>query len=752
ATLRGKTFHMLHLLADLKKGLTRTYTVERELGRGGMASVFLATDLRHSRQVAIKVIRPEIALSVGVGRFLREIGIAARLNHPHIIPVYDSGEAAGLMYYVMPYVPGESLHTRLVRAGRLEIDEAVQIAHEVAGALAHAHSQHVVHRDIKPPNILLADGHAIVVDFGIARAIGEVSRESITAPGIAVGTPTYMSPEQASGERHLDGRSDIYSLGCVLYEMLVGEPPYNGATPHAIITQCFSKPIPSARQARSEIADYLDRALTRALGRLPEDRFQTAVEFAEALVTPQPIHVVTPQLKSIAVLPFLNIGSDVEDAFFSDGITEEIITALSRLRGIRVAARTSSFGYRGTELPITQVGRELDVATVLEGSVLRIGDRLRVTAQLTGVEHGRLLWSEQFDREMRDVFAIQDEIAEAIVTTLRGRFATPHEQFVRRYTENVEAYELYLKGRYAGKTRRRSGLLKGIRYFERAIAADPDYAIAHAGVADSYSLLAWYRYVAPREAFPKATVAAMRALELDDLLPEAHTSRGTVRFYYDRDWNAADRSLHRALELDPSHAPALHTSGELLASRGRLDAALVQANRAQKAEPLALNVNAGVGWIHYFAREWDAAIDQFQRTIELDPDYVFVHWFLGQAYLASGDVEAAIATLRRGVASSDGHPAMKAYLGHAYARAGAEDEARALLQDLTRRAADVYVAADYFAVIHLGLRQHQAALMWLEHACRERSLHLVFLGVDPLFDPIRAEPRFRGILQSVGLQ
>ncbi len=743
---------MVDLLADIKKALTRTYTLERELGRGGMANVFLATDLRHGRQVAIKVIRPEIALSVGAGRFLREIGIAARLSHPHIIPVYDSGEAAGLMYYVMPYIAGDSVQTRLVRAGRLDIAEAVRITHEVAGALAHAHSQHVVHRDIKPPNILLADGHAMVVDFGIARAIGEVSRESITAPGIAVGTPTYMSPEQASGERHLDGRSDIYSLGCVLYEMLVGEPPYNGATPHAIITQCFSKPIPSVRQARGEVPDYLDRALARALGRLPEDRFQTAAEFAEALVTPTPLQIVTPQLTSIAVLPFQNLGSGVEDAFFSDGITEEIINALARLRGIHVAARTSSFGYRGSQLPITQIGRELDVATVLEGSVLRIGDRLRVTAQLTGVEDGRLLWSEKFDREMQDVFAIQDEIAEAIVTTLRGRFATPYEHFVRRYTENVDAYELYLKGRYAGRTRRQTGLLNGIRHFERAIAADPDYAIAHAGVADSYALLAWYRYVAPREAFPKATVAAMRALELDELLPEAHTSRGAVRFYYDWDWNGADRSLHRALELDPRHAAALHMSGELLASRGRLDAALVQAKRAHKAEPLAPNVNAGVGWIHYFAREWDAAIDQFQRTLELDPDYVFVHWFLGQAYLAAGDVEAAIATLSRGVESSEGHPAMAAYLGHAYARAGAVDRARDVLRDLTRRAADTYVAADSFAVIHLGLRHHDAALMWLEHARRERSILLVFLGVDPLFDPIRAEPGFRGILQSIGLQ
>ncbi len=743
---------MVDLFSAVKKALKHTYTLEHELGRGGMASVFLATDLRHGRQVAIKVIRPEIALSVGAGRFLREIGIAARLSHPHIVPVYDSGEAAGLMYYVMPYIAGDSVQTRLVRAGRLDVPEAVQIAHEVAGALVHAHSQHVVHRDIKPPNILLADGHAIVVDFGIARAIGEVSRESITAPGIAIGTPTYMSPEQASGERHLDGRSDIYSLGCVLYEMLVGEPPYNGATPHAIITQCFSKPIPSARHVRPDVPEYLDRALSQALGRLPEDRFQTAAEFAEALVTPKPVQVVTPQLTSIAVLPFRNLGDDVDDVFFSDGITEEIINALSRLRGIHVAARTSSFGYRDKNVPVTQIGRELDVATVLEGSVLRIGERLRVTAQLTGVEDGRLLWSEKFDREMRDVFAIQDEIAEAIVTTLRGRFATPYEHFARRYTENVDAYELYLKGRYAEKTRRKAGLLKGIRYFERAIAADPDFAIAHAGVADSYSLLAWYRYLAPRDAFPRATVAAMRALELDELLPEAHTSRGAVRFYYDWDWNGADRSLHRALELDPTHAAALHTSGELLASRGRLDAALVQAKRAQKAEPLALNVNAGVGWIYYFAREWDAAIDQFQRTLELDPDYVFVHWFLGQAYLAAGDVEAAIATLSRGVESSGGHPAMVAYLGHAHARAGAADQAREMLRELTRQAAEFYVAADCFAVIHIGLRQHDAALMWLEHACRERSIHLAFLGVDPLFDPIRAEPGFRGILQRVGLQ
>jgi len=743
---------MVDFLDRVRSTLSDRYTVERELGRGGMATVFLAEDTKHGRQVAIKVIRPEIAISIGVDRFLREIGIAARLSHPHIVPVYDSGDVDDVMYYVMPYVEGESLREKLEREKQIAVSEALGIAGEVASALAYAHAHHVIHRDIKPGNILLSNGHAVVMDFGVARAIGDVGRESITAPGIAVGTPTYMSPEQASGEGQLDGRSDIYSLGCVLYEMLVGEPPYPGATTHAVIAKCFSEPIPSVRRTRHQVPSHVDHAITKALAKIAGERFDTALQFSEALSTPG-VAPPRPQPKSIAVLPFVNMSPDPENAYFSDGITEEITNALAKLPGLRVAARTSAFAYKGKALATTDIGHELNVDTVLEGSVRKIGNRLRVTAQLTDVIEGYQLWSERYDREMEDVFAIQDEIASAIVGTLKGRWAAEqHEQIVKRYTENVEAFELYLKGRYVEKTRRSEGFDKGIDYFQQAIEKDPNYALAHAGLADSYTFLAFYRFLPPHEAFPRANVAAMRALEADELLPEAHTSQAEVRFLYDWDWNGAERAFVRALELNPNDPTALHLYSEYLVSQLHLTEAIKNVSQAQQLEPLSPTINTGVGWTLYFGRDFESAIEQLLKTRELDPEYVFVHWFLGLAYLGAEMIEDAIETYRRGLELTGEHSAMAAYLAYASARAGKKKDARRLLRVLKKRSSEMYVPSDYFAVVHMGLEEFDETFAWLGRACRERALHLAFLNADPLFDDIRTDARFTEILQSVGFK
>jgi len=743
---------VIHFLDRVRTVLSDRYAVERELGSGGMASVFLAEDVKHARQVAIKVIRPDIAYSVGVDRFLREIGIASRLSHPHIIPVYDSGDADGLLHYVMPFVPGESLSQLLDREHRLPIAEAVTIASEVASALAYAHTHHVVHRDIKPANILLSEGHAVVMDFGVARAFGDVGRESITAPGVAVGTPTYMSPEQAAGEGHLDGRSDVYSLGCVLYEMLTGEPPYDGPTTHAIVAKCFSQPVPSARRLRPDTPVHIDRAVSKALAKFPHERFDTATSFAEALVIPG-VAAPPPPPKSIAVLPFMNLSPDPENAFFSDGISEEIVNALTKVPGLRVAARTSSFAFKGRSLSATEIGEALGVDTVMEGSVRRAGDRLRVTAQLTDVAEGYQLWSERYDRQMADVFAIQDEIASAIVGALRGHWAAErHDQTVKRYTEDVEAFELYLKGRYMEKTRQHAGFERGIEYFERAIDRDPNYALAYAGLADSYTLLAFYRFLPPHDAFPKANVAAMRALDADEMLPEAHTSLAEVKFYYDWDWSAAERQFIRALELNPDDPTALHLYSELLVSQKRLAEAQVNVGRARQLEPLSPTINAGVGWTHYFGHDFPGAIAQLEKTLTIDPEYLFIHWFLGLAHLGAGSFDEAIAAFRCGREASNQHSGMVAYLGHALGKAGQEQGARELLAELVERAATSYVPSDYFAVLHLGLGEIDEALAWLERACRERAAHLVFLGVDPIYDELRRDERFTGILRSVGLK
>ncbi|UCF40707.1 MAG: protein kinase [Gemmatimonadota bacterium] len=727
----------------------------REIGRGGMATVCLAEDRKHRRKVAVKVLRPELGVTVGPDRFLREIGIAARLAHPHILPVYDSGEADGLLYYVMPFVEGESLQGRLDRDGRLEVAEALHVAREVASALGYAHSHHVIHRDIKPANILLSGGHAVVTDFGVARAIGlgrEPASVFITEPGIAVGTPTYMSPEQASGEQALDGRSDLYSLGCVLYETLVGEPPYTGDTPHAVIAQCFAAPIPSARRKQADVPEHVDAALRMALAKTPEERFATAEQFVEALTRPGVIKPPEPEATSIAVLPFEDMSADRTNEYLCDGMTEEIINALTKLQGLRVAARTSAFAFKGTNRNLQDVGAELGVSTILEGSVRQVGRSLRITAQLINVTDGYHHWSERYDRELEDVFAIQDEIAEAIASTLREHLVEEQRiRVVKRYTDDVQAYQLYLRGRYVEKTRHRGGFAKGIEYFEQAIARDPNYALAYAGVADSYNLLAWYRFLPPRDAFPKAHVAALKALEIDEMLAEAHTSLGVVKHYYDWDWQGAERSLSRALQLNPKDATALHSYSEYLASRGRLEEATQCITRAQELEPLGLTINAGLGWIHYFCRRYDEAIERFLKTIELDPEYVFLNWFLGQAYIKKGMLKEAQAVLRRGMTASGDHPGMAAYLAYAYTQAYRLDDARDILEALKVRAKEAYVPADYFAVIHMGLGELDAAYHWLSQACGERALHLVFLEVDPLFDDLRGDGRFEQILGRIGL-
>ena len=737
---------------EIARLLADRYHVEGEVGRGGMATVFLATDRQFKRQVALKIIRPELALSIGIDRFLREIRLAARLSHPNIVPVLDSGEVSGLAYYVMPFIDGESLQTRLNRHGMLAVDDAIEIARAVASALDHAHAQHVIHRDIKPANILLTGDHALVTDFGVARALGaDAHTDRITAPGIVVGTPAYMSPEQASGERQLDGRSDIYSLGCVLYEMLTGEPPFDGPTPHAVIMKCFSTPPPRVRERRPEVPQRVERALECALAKLVEDRFGSAGAFARAL-TSAPMIDPGSLRPSMAVLPFRDLSTDPEDAFLSDGLTEEIIGHLAGLRTVRVAARTSSFAFRSSDLAEAAFGRELGVHAVLTGAVRRTGQALHVEVRLIRAADDEELWHEAYDRELQDVFAIQEDIAAAITRTLAGKLALEESaRAIRRPTTSPSAYELYLKGRYEGKSRRHGALLRGIEYFERALALDPDYALAHVGVAETYGLLAWYRFQAPREVFPRANVAALRALQCDDLLPQAHAAVAVVRFYFEWNWVGAERAVTRALALDPDEPTALHTYGEVLLAQGRYEEARAHAERALSREPHAPNINAAFGWVQLFSGDLAGAVTQFRRTIELDPTYVFGHWFLGQAYLALGDTDAAIAAFDAGVTESNGHPGLLAYLGYARARSGAPDSARAILADLRARGAAQYVPADYLAVLFLGLGEREQALDWLERAQRERALHAVFLGVDPLYADLRSDRRFIGILRSVGL-
>ena len=554
-----------------------------------MAIVYLARDVRHDRLVAIKTLNGEDGESLGVDRFLREIKTVAGLTHPHILPVLDSGSAEGVVFFVMPFVEGESLRGRLRREKQLPVTDAVRIATEVAEALDFAHRHDVVHRDIKPENILLKDGHAFVVDFGIARAIAGAPG-SQTQTGLVLGTLAYMSPEQATGEP-IDGRSDQYSLGCVLYESLAGSLPFAGRTAHAVLAQRFAVQAPRVRGLRPSVPPAIDQALATALEMAPADRFRSAGEFAAALrdergnvssvnhhgmgltarqrwsgVTrlwkvevaafvlllvaaisywtfatvgyptrdvPKPLQQSSSTAPAIAVLPFVNVSAEPANEYFSDGMTDELINALSRVSGLRVTSRTSAFTFKGKTTNVRDIAAKLGVAWVLEGSVRQADNRLRIQAQLIDVRDDSHKWSDTYDREMKDVFAIQNEIATAITTALSVQFARDAgATLVAIPTRNLEAYQLYLQGRYFWNKRDEAGLLRSLEYFERALSIDPDYALAHAGMGDAYVILGGNGHRPPADMFPKAKVFAQRALALDSALAQPHATLGLVFTQY----------------------------------------------------------------------------------------------------------------------------------------------------------------------------------------------------------------------------
>ena len=581
------------LLDQLRSSLPERYRVEREVGRGGMATVFLAHDIKHDRDVAIKVLHPDLAATLGPERFLREIKVAARLNHPHIVPLHDSGQAGDLLYYVMPFVEGESLRAHMTRAGALPVEEAVEIARDVAAALDYAHRQQVVHRDIKPENVMMHEGEAMVTDFGIAKAVRAAGSENITQTGVAIGTPAYMSPEQASGEREPDGRSDIYSLGCMLYEMLTGQAPFTGPTAQAMITKRFLEPPPSARARRGTVPADLDRALLKAMARQPEERFETAALLATALAlhsgaTP-PGNLPTTEVpaqagKSIAVLPFVNMSADPENEYFTDGIAEEIINALSKVQALRVASRTSSFAFKGKNEDISGIGRHLKVNTVLEGSVRKAGNMLRVTAQLVDVTNGYQLWSERFDRKLEDVFAIQDEIASSIVRALRVVLNEEEKKAIgKAATADVEAYDYYLRGRQFFHQFRRTSIQHARRMFERAIATDPKYVPAYAGAADCCSFLYMY-WDASKANLEGADSYSQQALALDAGRAEAHASRG-LALSLRQNYEEAEREFATAIALNPNQFEAHYFFARCLFQQGKHEKAVHHYLEAGRVRP-----------------------------------------------------------------------------------------------------------------------------------------------------------------------
>jgi serine/threonine protein kinase/Flp pilus assembly protein TadD len=652
--LQGGTLHK-----GLEDALAGSYDIERELGRGGMATVYLAHDVRHNRRVALKVLHPDLSSSIGPDRFLREIQLAARLNHPHIVPLFDSGEAAGHLYYVMPVMEGETLRDRLLRDGQIPLAESLQLVRGIASALDYAHRQNIVHRDIKPENVMLQDGEAVVMDFGIGKAVSVAGNDTLTQTGMVVGTPAYVSPEQAAGESRIDGRSDQYSLACMLFEMLSGKKPFTGPTAQSVISKRFSEPVPSLRSVYEKTPDEVENALLKALSREATDRYPTTIEFAKALVAS---HLSTPDgsllqgsgsTKSIAVLPFTNMSADPEGDFFADGIADEIITALSKVKALRVVSRTSSFTFKGKNDDIREIGRKLQVSTILEGSIRKAGKRLRLNAQLVSTTDSSQLWAERYDRELEDVFAIQDEIASSIVAALRVVLTEDEKKAIEQVpTTNIDAYEYYLRGRQFFHQHRRRAHEFARQLYERAIELDPGYALAHCGVADCCSFLYQY-FDASEQNLQKAETASRRALDLAPHLAEAHASRGLAVSLTGK-FEEAEREFEEAMRLNPKSFEAAYFYARACAAQGKSAEAAKWYERATAVHPedfAALMLLGGMygdlGQTEDKTRAMRRSYDAARKHLELNPDNPRALYMGAAALIELGEVDKALDWTRR---------------------------------------------------------------------------------------------------------
>jgi serine/threonine protein kinase/tetratricopeptide (TPR) repeat protein len=710
----------------LRDALGAQYAIDRELGRGGMATVYLAQDLRHDRLVALKVLHPDVAASLGADRFLHEIKTAARLNHPHILPLFDSGAAEGFLYYVMPYVEGESLRQALDRLGQIPLGDAISYTREMAAALDYAHRQGIVHRDIKPENVMLHEGIAMLMDFGIAKAFEKKFAENLTSTGMIVGTPAYMSPEQAVGESSINGKSDQYSLACVVHEMIAGQQLFAGRSAHAVIAMRLSSNGPDFTDIADRVPEEVISALTRATSLDAADRFDTMREFASALAsasrtTPVSMRFEAPVIsasKSVAVLPFENLSADVENEYLADGIAEEIINALSKVRTLRVASRASSFAVKGRRNDLQEAGRKLKVSTVLNGSVRRSGNRIRVTAELVNVSDGSQLWAERYDREMEDVFAIQDDISEAIVRALRIILGDAERKALKAKTRDIRAYEYYLRGRQYQDLRKK-GIEYAMQMFRHAIEIDPEYASAYAGTADCLSLM-YLLFDADMKYVDEAKKYAEKALELEPDLAEAHLAKA-MAYSCLRDYDTSNAEFEKASKLDPKLFDVPYYWARNLQWQGRPEDALKVMRVGLALRPESFDVAIMVAMVYTgMGKKAEAeaarkhAIKLMEDRLELNPDDARAWSLAGSAYAAANDRERAEKAIERAIA-------------------------------IDQDALTIYNAACAYAL----LGDREKALDNLELAVRSGWKHRQWLEHDSDFDLVRSDPRFMKVVESL---
>ncbi len=784
-----------------------SYEILTPIGAGGMGEVYKARDLRLDRDVAIKVLPEQFAKDAeALLRFEREAKAVAALSHSNILAIHDVGDAQGVRFAVMELLEGQTIRERL-RQSAIPWRKAAEIGLAVAEALAVAHAKGIVHRDIKPENLFLtSDGRVKVLDFGLAR-IGRPASPSNTTPtdeladaetqlvnttpGIVVGTMGYMSPEQLRGEV-VDGRSDIFSLGCVLYEMVAGQKAFSRKTAAESISAILNEDPAELAGSGKHVPPDFDRIIAHCVEKKPADRFQSARDLAFALRTisstsgvfqpvveqPKPrmnrrvwiagaaatvVVVLTAILlwvwshhsgaiRSIAVLPFVNVGADPNTEYLSDGISESIMNSLSQLPNISVMSRSSVFRYKRPDVDAQAAGRDLNVQAVLAGRVAKRGDQLLVSAELVDTRTNHQIWGDQYNRKLTDVMAIQEEISREISDKLRVRLTgEDKKRLVKRHTENAEAYGLYLKGRYQWNKQTLDGMETGISFFKQAIEKDPRYGLAYAGLADAYALLADYNVLAAKEVMPSAKTAAMKALEIDDTISEAHASLGWAKLTLDWDWTGAEKEFKRSIELNPNYATAHQWYADYLTVTGRPDEAQAGMKRAQQLEPASLPISVALASTFYYTHQNEQAIDQCRRAIVMDPQFVAAHVFLGRAYEQKGSYAEAIAELKQALQLSEGGSNELAALGHAYAQSGDRAEAQKILQELNTRSTQTYVQPIWFAVINAALGNKEEAFPWLRKAVGDRSVWLIYLKVDPIFDSLRTDARFADVARQVGL-
>jgi len=727
------------------------YEILESIASGGMGEVYRARDTRLERNVAVKVLRERFKDdAASLGRFRREARAVAALSHPNILALYDIGEERGIAYVVTELLVGETLRARLDR-GPLPLAQAMEFAGSIAGGLQAAHEKGIVHRDLKPENVFVTrDGQVKLLDFGLAKETrseeDQTTRSRQTTPGTVLGTMAYMSPEQVRGEE-ADGRSDIFSFGAVFYEMLGGRRAFSSSSAADTLSAILKEePLPLSVPAD------VDAILKRCLAKRAEGRFESARGLRFALEAADLTGESAGPSASMAVLPFTDMSPAKDQDYFCEGMAEELINGLMTIPGLRVAARSSAFRFKGQVEDVRRIGEALNVRTVLTGSVRTSGKRLRVGAQLNDVVNGYQIWSKRYDREMEDVFAVQDEIASDIVGALQAQLGagskTPR---LKRYTENLDAYHLYLQGRYHWFARTKGGLQRALQFFDQAIVRDPGYALAHSGVADLYSILGIYGYLPPRVAFSKARAAAERALSNDGELAEGHLALGVVTLIYDWDWAEGERTLLRALSLNPNNAVAHSWYALFMVCTGRDEGEATRAReRAQKLEPLSAYIDAMAGVVLVLQRRHEEAIGECAKALEIDPGYLVALYTIGCAYTRAARHEEAIAAYEMAASITDRAPFYLGFLGSAYAAAGRREQAREVLDELERRAATEYVPPLSIAWVLGGLGEMDRAFVALEEAFQERSGFLTYPKLTP-FDSLRPDPRFRELVERMKL-